>query len=442
MRSTVAALDSVFGHVLRPRSRDNPQSVAPAAPATVASGLFPLEGSGPARMQHELSEQGDMENRLIEYWRNRPEDLRRAVRDAREAFQRSPKAARRLPAGDYLVGESTSGAVVFGVVITDQCSASELEPVLNAAAAFIEANRADLQAARKAGRKTRQLVRLEVFLPPYFAPDMPPSIEGVPVECFRWVPVSEHQVFVEKLAAVSEGRAAGDSVIARLLAHLTWLAEVAKTAPKKKPPIGWAFRVYNAAVQLQLHAIASSEVRAGLDRVPDQKFTKALAKLIEFGAHATEPLRTPEGLAAANETMIRRADRDDLVNALDRVVEHAIKAGRVLDVSAERHREFETAPDVPGLLRQLRNGGRGSAAALEAANAALEGEPELADLCRALAGFIAARSPIDTGAVRLPARAAAQDMAVRFLGVAAGNLPKRHRRLGEMIGNLLDAHAG
>lgn len=383
-----------------------------------------------------------MESRLIEYWRNRPEDLRRAVRDTRELFQRGPKAARGLPTGDYLVGESKSEAIVFGAVITDQCSTAEFTAVLKAAADFIEANRGGLQAARKAGRKTRQLVRLEVFLPPYFAPDMPPSIEGVPVEWFRWVPVSEHQILIEKMAAVSEGRVEGTSVIARLLGHLKWLAEVAKAVPQEKPPIGWAFRVYSAAVQLQFHTTVSSEVRAGLDRVPGQKVTKALAKLIEFGAHATEPLRAPEGLAAANETMIRRADRDDLVNALDRVVKHAIKAGLVLDVSAERNREFETAPDVPGLLRQLRNGGRGSAAALEAANAALEGEPELADLCRALAGFIAARSPIDTGAVRSPARAAAQDMAVRFLGVAAGNLPKRHRRLGAVIGNLLDAHAG
>lgn len=374
---------------------------------------------------------GDESQHLAERWRADPQSLRQAIRDAREAYQRSPKAAPRLPDTACLVGESKGGTVLYGLVVADAARASEFFAELQETAVHIKSH------------AHRREARIQVFVPPDWPHEVPTSVAGVRVHWFRWVPVSEDEILVEKLAADSGANAgaalSSDSVIGRLLGHLKWLAEMANAAPNQKPPIGWAFRVYSGAVQLAFHTSFMPDAQAIIATNRGRKFTAALDSLVTAGMKTTKPLRTPGGLAAARDTTIRNAERDDLIEAAKRVFKHALKSGLVGDISAERQRDFEAAPDVAALLRALPGDGKGSEERHQAATAALQGDPELADLCRAIAGVAAVRSPKVTGEVRPAIHAAAQEMATGFLGVAVENLPKRHKVIGKAAGTLVKA---
>ncbi len=350
-------------------------------------------------------------------WRADPKALREAVRNSREAYQRSPKAAPRLTDAGCLIGESKGGTVLYGVVVADAVRAGEVYTELQEIADTLK----EVFRGRKA--------RIQVFIPPDWSSAGPTSVAGVRVDWFRWVPLSEHEVRVEKLAARSVAASLGtdDGVIARLLGQLKWLTELAKSAPDEKPPIGWAFRTYNAAVQLQFHIVFPLEGQTVTRSDSSSKLESAIATFVEIGAKVTKPLRTAKGLAAASDTTIRKGDRNALVKAVEKVLKQARRAEVVQDVTAARQQEFEHAPDVSKLLRSLTEHGWGSTASAQAAEAALEGEPELAELCRAVAGVVATRSPTLTGRVRPAAQAAAQEMATGFLGVAVENLPQRHK---------------
>jgi hypothetical protein len=323
--------------------------------------------------------------------------------------------------------------VLYGVVVADARLAGDLFTELQA-----------LAAQAKKRLRSRE-ARIQVFVPPDWPSSGPTSIAGVRVDWFTWVPVSEQEVQVEKLATApgassSQGSAsASDSVIARLLGHLKWLTETAKDATHEKPPIGWAFRVYSGAMQLAFHATFTPGVCNVTATNPGKKFTKALDSLVNAGATTTKPLRTPEGLAAARDTTVRNANRDELIEAAEKVFKHAIKSGLVGEITAERQRDFEAVPDVAALLRALPGNGSDSLARQENATAALQGDPELADLCRAVAGVVAARSPMVTGEVRPAVQAAAQEMATGFLGVAVENLPGRHKVVGKAAKRLVNA---
>lgn len=382
-------------------------------------------------MQHELSEQGDMESRLIEYWRNRPEDLRRAIKASREAYRRTPKAAPRLPDAACLVGESKGGNVLYGLVVADTALAGEFYVELQEIATQIKAH------------AHRREARLQVFVPPDWPHEVPTSVQGVRVDWFRWVPVSEVELRFEELAGGSGATAgpalSGDSIIGRLLGHLKWLAGMANAASHQKPPIGWAFRVYSGAVQLAFHTSFNPDARAIIATDRGRKFTSALESLVTVGMNTTKPLRTPSGLAAARDTTIRNAERDELIEAAERVFKHAVKSGLVGEITAERQRDFEASPDVAALLRTLPGNGLDAEERHQAATASLQSEPEFADLCRAIAGVVAVRSPTVTGEVRPAVQAAAQEMATGFLGVAVENLPKRHKIVGKAAKRLVSA---
>lgn len=374
---------------------------------------------------------GSLSQRLTEQWRADPKGLREAVRSAREAYQRTPKAARRLPDAACLVGESKGGTVLYGLVVADAARAGEFYAELQETAVHIKSH------------AHRREARIQVFVPPDWPHESPTSIAGVRVDWFRWVPVSEEELRVEKLGIRSGATAGpalpGESVIAKLLGHLKWLAEMANAAPYQKPPIGWAFRVYSGAVQLAFHTSFTPDAQAIIATSRGRKFTAALDSLVTAGMKTTKPLRTPGGLAAARDTTIRNAERDELIEAAEKVFKHALKSGLVGDITAERQRDFEAAPDVAALLRALPGDGKSAEERHRAATAALQGDPELADLCRAIAGVVAARSPMVTGEVRPAIHAAAQEMATGFLGVAVEHLPKRHKVIGKAAGTLVKA---
>jgi hypothetical protein len=257
-----------------------------------------------------------MDSRLIESWRDRPEDLRRAVQASREAYQRAPKAARRLPKANFLVGESKGGTVLFGAVIASDCSTAEFDAVLKQAVDFIRANQGGLQAARKAGKKTRQLVRLEVFLPPDFFPDAPPRVEGVPVEWFRWVPVHEQEVRVEKLAGRNDAAPTAESVIARLLGHLAWWEQALCDGTGSETPYRKALLVYNAATLLEWHFTAPGKdpQEHFRDAKAREKAGKVIRELIEV---ARECVAKTEGVTGA------KAERQ--LGKLAKAVSQAVK---------------------------------------------------------------------------------------------------------------------
>jgi hypothetical protein len=257
------------------------------------------------------------------------------------------------------------------------------------------------------------------------------------------VPLDEQHVQIEKLdpgaGNIRQPVVDRSAAIPRILGHLTWLINTAKNASHEKPPIGWAFRVYSGAVQLAFHASFTPDAQSPVATSRGRKFTLALESLVTLGMKATKPLRIPGGLAAARDTTIRNAERDELIEAAEKVFEHALKSGLVGEITAERQRDFEAAPDVAALLRDLPGNGLGAEERHHAATAALQGDPELADLCRAIAGVVAARSPMVTNKVRPAIQAAAQEMATGFLGVAVENLPERHKVVGNATDELVKA---
>lgn len=222
-------------------------------------------------------------------------------------------------------------------------------------------------------------------------------------------------------------------VVPRLFEHLKWLAQVAAAAPDEKPPVGWAFRVQNSAVRLQFYLVYDTDLQQARASDAGTSCWESLQTLESLAAKLTKSLCTPEGIAAARDRFVSLASRDKLVTAIQDVLTLAVAAGFADDLDAMRHADLEAAPDVAQMLRDLQRDPRHANEHLERAREAMENEEELADLGRAIAGAIAARSPRVTSGNYSDAKDSAQHMATAFLGIAIQNLPGRHRRLRKTL---------
>lgn len=222
-------------------------------------------------------------------------------------------------------------------------------------------------------------------------------------------------------------------IVQRLLEHLKWLAQVVAAAPDEMPPVGWAFRVLNSAVRLELYLLYDANVQQARASHTGTSCWEALQKLEVLAAKLTKSLRTPEGIAAAGDKFVSLASRDKLVTAIRDVLALAVAAGLADDLEAVRHADLEAAPDVAKMLRDLPRDKRHANENLERARKAVENEEELADLGSAIAGAIAARSPQVTSGNYSAVKDSAEHMATSFLGIAITNLPGRHRRLRKAL---------
>lgn len=366
----------------------------------------------------------NMEN-LVELWRAKPDELTLAIQQQRQAFFQPPQV--RLPdiSQRFLVGAGNDGATLLGHVITDQFCDPEITRVLE-----------EVRTLAQGLANAEQLhLQLQFFLPPDAScSKVQAGIEGVPVDWFMWVPLSEDNIRIVKHVGFPLTHAEGsvEATIARLLRHLKWFADLAEFEPCANPPIGWAFKIYNAAVRLQFHLTFSRGLMEHASREEVSRFLSALEKLVKTGASITAPLRTPEGLAAARNTTIRKADRESLIKGVAKVLKAAVKAGVVAEIAAARDKAFEKAINVSEMFQQLREEGWGNAATAKGAEDRLEEqEPEVAEFCRALAGVIAARSPAVTESLRPAVKAAAQDLSRDFLAVASKHVGKQHRALAK-----------
>ncbi len=388
-------------------------------------------------MGHEVGTEENMKD-FLESWRAKPDKLTLAIRHERQAFFQPPRV--RLPdiSQKFLVGAGNDGATLLGHVITDQFCDLEIKKVLEEvrtlAQGLANADQPEPEQPR---------LRLQFFLPPdAICGASYPEVQGVPIEWFQWLPVDEDNIQIDKHpgARVTPAEGNVEGTIARLLGHLKWFADVAESVPREKPPIGWAFRIYNAAVRLQFHLTFSRGFMEHATRKEVSQFLSALEKLVKTGASITAPLRTVKGLAAARDTTIRKADRESLIKGVTKMLKAATKAGLATEIAAARDKTFEDAPNVAAMFQELREEGWGDTAQAKAAEERLdEQEPELADFCRALAGVVAARSPAVTESLRPAVQAAAQDLSRDFLAVAANNLGKGYRKLAKSGSALVDA---
>lgn len=231
-----------------------------------------------------------MESRLTEYWRKRPEDLRRAIKASREAYRRTPKPAPRLPDAACLVGESKVGTVLYGLVVADPARAGEFYAELQETATQIKVH------------AHRREARLQVFVPPDWPHEIPTSIAGVRVDWFRWVPDSEVELRFEKLAGRSGATAGpalpGESVIGRLLGHLAWWEQSLRDGTGSEAPYRKALLVYNAATLLEWHF--TSPGKDPREHFQDAKARDKAGKVIrEFIEVARECVTKTEGVTGA-----------------------------------------------------------------------------------------------------------------------------------------------
>jgi hypothetical protein len=225
-------------------------------------------------------------------WRADPKALREAVRNSREAYQRSPKAAPRLTDAGCLIGESKGGTALYGVVVADAVRAGEVYTELQEIADTLK----EVFRGRKA--------RIQVFIPPDWSSAGPTSVAGVRVDWFRWVPLSEHEVRVEKLAAApgassSQGSAiAGDSVVGKLLGHLAWWEHAFRDGTGSETPYRKALLVFNAATLLEWHYTAPG--KDPREHFPDAKARDKAGKVIrELIEAAREAVAKTEGVTGA-----------------------------------------------------------------------------------------------------------------------------------------------
>jgi hypothetical protein len=261
--------------------------------AEVASGAQTTRKKQPRAMADEPTrdtKDGDESQHLAERWRADPQSLRQAIRDAREAYQRSPKAAPRLPDTACLVGESKGGTVLYGLVVADAARASEFFAELQETAVHIKSH------------AHRREARIQVFVPPDWPHEVPTSVAGVRVHWFRWVPVSEDEILVEKLAADSGANAGaalpGESVIGRLLGHLVWWEQALRDGTGPETPYRRALLVYNAATLLEWHFTAPG--KDPREHFQDVKARDKAGKVIrEFIDAARECVAKTEGVTGA-----------------------------------------------------------------------------------------------------------------------------------------------
>jgi hypothetical protein len=241
--------------------------------------------------KHDVND-GDPGQHWADGWRADPKALREAVRSAREAYQRTPKAASRLPDAGCLVGESRGGTVVYGVVVADAAGAGDVYAKLPEIAATVG------QVLR--GHKAR----IEVFVPPDWSSSGPTSIAGVRVDWLRWVPASEHEIRVEKMVAtpgessIHGSASVSDSVIARLLGHLAWWEKTLRDSTGSATPHRKALLVLNAATLLEWHfTVPGKDSREQFQNAKArEKAGKVIRELIEV---AREAVAKTEGATGA-----------------------------------------------------------------------------------------------------------------------------------------------
>jgi hypothetical protein len=382
----------------------------------------------------QLLEPGDMDSRLIELWRSRPEDLRHAIRRSREAYHRAPKAAGRLPAAEYLVGESKGGPVLFGAVIADQCSTAEFEAAFKQATRFVEENRGGLTAARKAGKKKRQLVRLEVFLPPDFVPETPATIEGVPVEWFKWVPVNENEVRVEKLA-VAQGKpstGAGGGVIAKLLGHLAWWEQALRNGTGSETPYRKTLLVYNAATLLEWHFTAPG--KDPREHFQNAKTREKAGKVIgEFVEAVRACVEKTEGVTGAKaEKQLAK-----LAKAIAKAVKNLAKLYQC-SADSSRYSEFEKPLKPAALISAwlAANAGGAPGARGGVRGVALYGAGDL--VLQSLVPALAAEQLFDEGKLTAEGYTAVRQTCAEFLedavAIAAKEFKGRTKKQWQEVG--------
>jgi hypothetical protein len=284
-------------------------------------------------------EHGDME-RLTLLWRSRPELLRQAIRAARTQYQVTPKPARSLDPGEYLLGESRGGTPLVGVVLAEVLTTAAGTTAIEQAARFIQANLAALT-GKKHRKKGPAAARLEVFLPPDAFTDRPTSIGGIPVEWFRWIPEDEHLIRLEELASSgaahvgTSGDGPTEGVVPRLLQHLAWWEQALRDRTSIETPYRQALLAFNIAVLLDWHLTLPDQ--GSLDQLPDAKASKtarnAVSSFFDAARGCVEKL---DGSTSGKpEKQLRK-----LAAASERLLKKFAKL-RGSEVTPERHTEFE-----------------------------------------------------------------------------------------------------
>jgi hypothetical protein len=394
------------------------------------------------------TEHGDMD-RLTAYWRARPDLLRQAITVERAPYQVTPKLGHGFRSGEYLVGESNGGTVLIGIVLVGECTTAGCVEAVTQAVGFLKQNE-DAFPHRKSGRKPGPKVRLEVFLPPGVFPETVASLEGIRIQWFRWLPVDEQLVTVEKLAAdaAATGVAAGAEagVVARLLGHLAWWAQALRDGTGTETPYRQALLVYNAATLLEWHVTVPD--RAPQEHLPDAKANKATLRAVNEFANAVR----------ARVTKIEGASDEKAVKQLGKLAADSAKILKKLlklfgcVVSPERIAEYEEPIKPASLVTEwlTLNEARGTASA---SHHLLATGPE-AFVLPSLAPALAAQKLFEEGTLAPVTYTAVRAISAEFLEPAVaiavqeskGSQKKRWRKVGgtalEALGRSLEPRPG
>jgi hypothetical protein len=212
-----------------------------------------------------------------------------------------------------------------------------------------------------------------------------------------------------------------------LLRHLAWLAE-AETAHSRSPgiPIGWGFRVYNAAVLLRLRWIQAGTLQAALSESSRNKLARGIDKLVNIASDAIEELRTAKGQAKTAKLKLSAAERKKLSNLLEKVLRLALKHLMLVDVPAERTPEYEKRLPIEDWL---------ASTATTSSGTATTGNETLDEYCRALGAVIATHGP-KSRVLSAENKKLAQQMSVACLRIAAERVGRAHTRERRAVRNL------
>lgn len=375
---------------------------------------------------------GRSSQKSAERWRADPKALREAVRSIRGAYQRTPKVTPRLPDAACLVGESKGGNLLYGVVVADSAQAEGVYAELQATAAHIKQH------------TRRREARIQVFVPPDWPHDSPTSIAGIRVEWFRWAPVSEDELRVEKLTASSEANArpalSSDSVIEQLLGHLAWWDQSLRDGTGPETPYRKALLIYNAATLLEWHFTAPGKDPREhfLDPKTHDKAGKTIREFIET---ARECVAKTEGVTGA------KAEKPlaKLAGAIARAVK---KLAKLYQSAATPCRcdEFEKPLKPAALISDwlAANAGGAPKAAGRDRQAALAGPGSLAGdlVLQSLAPVLAAEKLFDEGKLTAEGYTAVRHTCAEFLDDAVtlaaeeaqGKKAKKHwQQLGRPV---------
>ena len=207
-----------------------------------------------------------------------------------------------------------------------------------------------------------------------------------------------------------------DAAVESVLGHLAWLADVEHEWPERRLPLGWAFRVYNAAVVLRLRWHNSITLRSALAPTTLTKLDKAIARLLAASSDSIDELRTPKGLAKASTLTMPVADRTRLADSLEKLLPPMAKHVYGGPVPPRRAPEYEKRLLVEAFLAEITSG---TGAAIE--------DQRLAEYCRSLGDVIAVTGP-KAAALSPSNRVLATQLATAALQVSASHLGSEHKR--------------